>query len=180
MTQITSPAASALFTHVASSEEAIAHFRGRLGFESDVSDVAAALAEPEPGFVLVDVRSDASWAQGHLPGAVHLPWRRIAAEASERIAPGTPVVVYCWGPGCNGATNAALQFALLGHPVKEMLGGFEYWVREGFAYDGPDGRTHHGIDPLTNVSDAGLGGAGAQGFAAPASGAGGPAIACAC
>ena len=70
---------------------------------------------------------------------MHLPWRRIAAEASDRIAPGTPVVVYCWGPGCNGATNAALQFALLGHPVKEMLGGFEYWVREGFAYDGPGG-----------------------------------------
>ena len=178
MTQITSPAASALFTHVATSEEAIAHFRGRLGFESDVSDVAAALAEPEPGFVLVDVRSDASWAQGHVPGAVHLPWRRIAAEASARIAPGTPVVVYCWGPGCNGATNAALQFALLGHPVKEMLGGFEYWVREGFEYDGPGGRTHRGIDALTNVTDAGLGGEAAPD--APASGAGGPAIACAC
>ena len=57
----------------------------------------------------------------------------------ERIPAGTPVVVYCWGPGCNGATRAALEFALLGYPVKEMLGGFEYWVREGFAYDTADG-----------------------------------------
>jgi hypothetical protein len=88
------------------------------------------------------------------------------------------VVVYCWGPGCNGATNAALQFALLGHPVKEMLGGFEYWVREGFAYDGPGGRVHRGIDALTNVTDAGLGGEAAPD--ASASGAGGAAIACAC
>jgi len=179
MTQTTTHTASALFAHVASSQEAIAHFRGRLGFESDVSDVAAALAEPEPDFVLVDTRNDASWAQGHVPGAIHLPWRRIAAEASDRIAPGTPVVVYCWGPGCNGATNAALQFALLGHPVKEMIGGFEYWVREGFAYDGPEGRAFRGGDALTNVTGAGLGGTAVpHGAAEPATD--GPAITCAC
>lgn len=154
--QMTRPAASALFEHVATQSDAIAHFRGRLGFESDVSDVAAALASSEPGFVLVDTRSDASWAQGHVPGAIHLPGRRIAAEAVERIPAGTPVVVYCWGPGCNGATRAALEFALLGHPVKEMLGGFEYWVREGFAFDTADGLAQLAPDALTNVAPAGL------------------------
>ena len=152
----TAPAASGLFDHVATQSDAIAHFRGRLGFESDVSDVAAALAEAEPGFVLVDTRSEASWQQGHVPGAIHLPGRRIAAEAAERIPAGTRVVVYCWGPGCNGATRAALEFALLGHPVKEMLGGFEYWVREGFAYDTADGLAQRPADPLTNVARSGL------------------------
>jgi rhodanese-related sulfurtransferase len=156
--QTTAPAASALFDHAATPAEAVAHFRGRLGFESDVSDVAAALAEPEPGFVLVDTRNDASWAQGHVPGAIHLPWRRIAAEATERIPAGTPVVVYCWGPGCNGATHAALEFALLGYPVKEMLGGFEYWVREGFAFDSADGLAQLPPDALTNIASAGLAG----------------------
>ncbi|RXZ70916.1 rhodanese-like domain-containing protein [Agromyces albus] len=158
MTQTTTLAASALFEHVASQSDAVAHFRGRLGFESDVSDVAAGLAEAEPGFVLVDARSDESWAQGHVPGAIHLPWRRIAAEASERIPSGTPVVVYCWGPACNGGTRAALEFALLGHPVKEMLGGFEYWAREGFAYDTADGPAQLAPDALTNVTPAGLAG----------------------
>jgi rhodanese-related sulfurtransferase len=157
MTQTTAPAASAaLFQHVATQDDAIAHFRGRLGFESDVSDVAAALAHPEPGFMLVDTRSDASWAQGHVPGAIHLPGRRIAAEAPERVPAGTPVVVYCWGPGCNGATRAALEFALLGYPVKEMLGGFEYWVREGFAFDTAEGLAQLAPDALTNVALAGL------------------------
>ena len=70
-----------------------------------------------------------------------------------------PIVVYCWGPGCNGATRAALEFARLGHPVKEMLGGFEYWVREGFAYDTADGLMQRPADALTNVAAAGLGGA---------------------
>jgi len=158
MTDTITHAASDLFEHVATQADAIAHFRGRLAVEADVSDVAAALAASDPGFVLVDTRSDESWTQGHVPGAMHLPRRRIAAEAAERIPAGTPVVVYCWGPGCNGATRAALEFALLGYPVKEMIGGFEYWVREGFAFDAADGLAQLPPDALTNVAATGLAG----------------------
>ena len=39
----------------------------------------------------------------------------------------TVLVVYCWGPGCNGATKAAVKLSALGFPVKEMIGGIEYW-----------------------------------------------------
>jgi rhodanese-related sulfurtransferase len=154
---------SPLFEHVASADEAARHFRGRLAFETDVSDVHAALDVDDRGFVLIDSRSDAAWAQGHVPGAVHLPTREIRERAAELVAPGTPVVVYCWGPGCNGATRAALEFALLGHPVKEMLGGFEYWAREGFDVETAAGVTQPAPDPLTNVVPEG-----------------GPVIACAC
>jgi rhodanese-related sulfurtransferase len=169
----TTPTLPSLFAQVATAHEAIAHFRGRLAFESDVSDVATALAADEPGFIVVDTRSDASWMQGRVPGAMHLPGRRIADEAPGRIPTGTPVVVYCWGPGCNGATRAALEFARLGHPVKEMLGGFEYWVREGFAYDTDDGMMQRPIDALTNAAADGLGG-----VPLPAGSVGG--ISCAC
>jgi rhodanese-related sulfurtransferase len=158
----TATAVPALFADVAGRDAAIAHFSARLAFETDVSDVAAGLREQPSAFTVVDTRSAESWAQGHVPGAVHLPTRRIAAEASERIAPGTPVVVYCWGPGCNGAQRAALEFARLGHPVKEMIGGFEYWVREGFAYEIADGLAQRPVDALTNVALDGLGGAAAD------------------
>jgi rhodanese-related sulfurtransferase len=158
---------STLFEHVASPVDAIAHFRGRLGFEADVSDVQAALADGEP-FVLIDTRNDAAWAQGRVPGAVHLPRREIAARVSSVVPAGTPVVVYCWGPGCNGATRAALEFAALGHPVKEMIGGFEYWVREGFAFDTDAGLAQRAPDGLTNVAPGGLVGSGAQHAAATA------------
>lgn len=149
---------SPLFAHVADSASAIRHFEGRLAFETDVSDVAAGLDAVDPGFVLVDTRNDAAWAQGRVPGAVHLPGRSIAEEASALVPAGTPVVVYCWGPACNGATRAALEFARLGYPVKEMIGGFEYWVREGFAYATDDGLVQRPADALVNVAADGPGG----------------------
>jgi rhodanese-related sulfurtransferase len=140
----------------ADSAAAAAHFAGRLAFETDVSDVHDDLAAGRLGtdYVLVDVRSEQAWDLGHVPGAVHLPTRRIAARAAEGapagpVPPGVPVVVYCWSPGCNGATKAALEFARLGHPVKEMIGGFEYWVREGFAYATRHGLREPAADPLT-------------------------------
>ncbi|WP_046730058.1 rhodanese-like domain-containing protein [Streptomyces humi] len=130
--------------------EAAAHFRASLAFHADVSDVAAALAaDGDPGFVVLDSRSTESWDQGHVPGAVHLPTALIAEQAVGLLNPDVPVVTYCWGPGCDGAARAALALAQLGYRVKEMLGGFEYWVREGFEFETWRGRERRAPDPLT-------------------------------
>ncbi len=130
--------------------EAAAHFAASLAFHADVSDVAAALAAGgDPGFVLIDTRSTESWDQGHVPGALHLPTALIPEQAGQLLDKSVPVVTYCWGPGCNGATRAALALARLGYQVKEMLGGFEYWAREGFAYETWQGPARREPDPLT-------------------------------
>jgi rhodanese-related sulfurtransferase len=134
--------------------DAIEFFTSELAFRTDVSDVHAALREPEPGFVLVDSRALGSWMQAHIPEAVHMPHAEIAGRARHEIQPGTPVVTYCWGPGCNGATRAALEFARLGYPVREMQGGIEYWIREGFPVDTPDGPVTRSPDPLTGPVSA--------------------------
>lgn len=128
---------------------ATAHFLARLSFETDVSDVHAALEAGTPGLVVVDSRGIAAWRQGHLPGAVHLPTAEIAGRAGDLVPPGSAVVTYCWGPGCNGATRAALEFARLGYPVKEMIGGFEYWAREGLPVITPGGMVRRQVDELT-------------------------------
>lgn len=140
-------------------QDAAAHFAARLAYETDVSDVHHDLESKVPGWVLIDTRSLEAWEQGHIPGAVHLPTDEIGARAADLIDPGTVVVTYCWGPGCNGSTRAALEFARRGYRVKEMLGGYEYWVREGFATQSLLGIRGNDVDPLT----------------APASG-----VACAC
>ncbi|MEG3628030.1 rhodanese-like domain-containing protein [Streptomyces poriticola] len=135
--------------------EAAAHFRAGLAFHTDVSDVAAALAgDRDPGFVLLDCRSTDAWNQGHVPGAVHLPTALVPGQAAQLLDRAVPVVTYCWGPGCNGAARAALALAELGYRVKEMLGGFEYWVREGFAHETWQGREQRAPDPLTAPADA--------------------------
>lgn len=133
----------------AAPEAAAAHFARRLTLEADVSDVHADLEAGVPDLVVVDSRSTVAWEQGHLPGALHLPTAEIAARAASLIAPTSYVVTYCWGPGCNGATRAALAFATLGYRVKEMIGGYEYWVREGFPVMTALGQVTAPVDPLT-------------------------------
>ncbi|MET8204216.1 rhodanese-like domain-containing protein [Micromonospora taraxaci] len=128
---------------------AAAYFSARLSVETDVSDVHADLSARTPALVVVDTRGVAAWTQGHLPGAVHLPTAEIATRAAEVVPAGSSVVTYCWGPGCNGATRAALEFARLGYRVKEMLGGFEYWVREGLPVVTASGLTRRPVDDLT-------------------------------
>jgi rhodanese-related sulfurtransferase len=149
-------ASAVLSAPAALSDVAVAHFAARLSFETDVSDVHADIESGLLGdaFVLVDSRSRESWEQGHVPGAVHLPTRLIAARAVDGtlgslLPVDVTVVAYCWGPGCNGATKAAVALARLGYPVKEMIGGFEYWVREGLGYESKWGRRDPAIDPLT-------------------------------
>ncbi len=128
---------------------AAVHFAARLAFETDVSDVHTALETGRPGFVLLDSRSAEAWAQGHVPGAVHLPGRDLGARADAELDRSVPVVTYCWGPGCNGATRAALALAVLGFRVREMIGGFEYWAREGLPVQTAHGTTRPDVDPLT-------------------------------
>ena len=116
-------------------EAALAHFTSRLEFETDCADVAADLASGSPAYTVVDVRSPKAYAFGHVPGAVSLPSPAIDA-ASAAALPEGPLVVYCWGPGCNGAHKAAAKLAGHGRVVREMIGGFEYWAREGQPIEG--------------------------------------------
>ena len=128
---------------------AAAHFAARLQFETDVSDVHDALHETPDALVLVDSRGQAAWDQGHVPDALHLPTPYIADRATALIPRDVLVVTYCWGPACNGATRAALEFARLGYRVKEMIGGYEYWVREGYPVRTRDGVVRRPVDDLT-------------------------------
>ena len=121
---------------------AVEWFAAKLRYETDPSDVHA-----DPGAqTVVDSRGAAAWAQGRVPGAVHLPG---GLDAVGRLDPHRPVVVYCWGPGCNGATKAALALARQGFAVREMVGGFEYWAREGLPVQTDGGVAARPADPLT-------------------------------
>jgi len=115
----------------------LAHVDARLAFEVDVVAAAEAVAAGEA--VLVDTRRQESWDHGHITGAVHLPKAdrdaRIAALPRDRT-----LILYGGGPGCNGATAAARRLLASGLDTRELLGGYEYWARNGLPVE-RDGAT---------------------------------------
>ncbi len=116
----------------ADSAAALAHFEGALRFETDCWDVHDAMSNGRQDFVLVDVRSHDLYANGHVPGAVSIPHRKLIEATLSRYPRDTIFVVYCAGPHCNGAHRGAVRLARLGRPVKLMIGGMTGWRDEGF------------------------------------------------
>ncbi|MBN3856397.1 rhodanese-like domain-containing protein [Paraburkholderia sp. Ac-20340] len=121
----------------AASPEALAHFSASLAYETDCSDVHAALTgSAPPDFVLLDVRGPALFERGHVPGAVNLPHGKIVESKLAAYPPETLFVTYCAGPHCNGAARGAIRLARLGRPVKIMTGGITGWLDEAFELSG--------------------------------------------
>jgi rhodanese-related sulfurtransferase len=112
-------------------EEAQRHFLAKLSVETDPADVRLDLQRGQTSFQLIDARSVQDFTECHIPGAINLPYRKITAESTAHLSREQLLVVYCWSPGCNSATKAAARLSALGFQVKEMIGGIEYWRREG-------------------------------------------------
>lgn len=108
-------------------EEIHKYYYQKLHFETDCYDVYQDIQSKSNDFILVDVRSEEDYNAYHAQGAINIPNRQITKEFMSQYSPTTKFVVYCWGPGCNGAAKAAFKLSELGYHVKEMLGGIEYW-----------------------------------------------------
>ena len=50
----------------------------------------------DAGAQMVEVLPREEYEELHLPGAIHMPLRKIEAEARQTLDPARPVVVYCW------------------------------------------------------------------------------------
>jgi molybdopterin/thiamine biosynthesis adenylyltransferase/rhodanese-related sulfurtransferase len=99
------------------------------------NDEAQALADA--GALVVDVRESDEWAEGHLPGAIHVPRSNFESRI-EMFAPerDRPVVLYCAG-GTRSAF-AAQQLGAMGYTdVVNMVGGFQGWKTEGRPWTKP-------------------------------------------
>ncbi len=121
----------------ADSQHAVEHFKSLLKFETDCWDVHHATTNERKDFILLDVRSESLYEQGHVIGAVSLPHHKINEKTMEQYPKDSLFVVYCAGPHCNGADKAALKLAQLDRPVKKMIGGVTGWLDEGFRLEYP-------------------------------------------
>lgn len=116
----------------ADSEKALKYFQSLFEFETDCWDVHHAISNDRMDFVLLDVRGEQLYAQGHISGSISLPHTQINENNVHAYSRDTLFVVYCAGPHCNGTEKAAIRLAKLGRPVKKMIGGITGWLDEGF------------------------------------------------
>jgi len=79
-----------------------------------------------PAPVVVDVRSEAEHAGGHIAGAVNIPLTHLD-ERIDEIPPGRPVAVHCEG-GYRSAIAASLLQKLGRKGVYDMVGGYKAWL----------------------------------------------------
>jgi rhodanese-related sulfurtransferase len=85
--------------------------------------------------IVIDARSPQSYQKEHIPGAISLPHRTMTEESTRHLDHTALVVVYCDGIGCNASTKGSLNMSRLGFRVKELLGGLDWWKRDGYKTD---------------------------------------------
>ena len=85
---------------------------------------------------VLDVREQAEWEDGHIPGSIHEPYHDIS-HVPEGIDPEQPVAVVC-GSGQRAAVGASL---LQRYGAREVIhvveGGVPLWQRQGWPVDAP-------------------------------------------
>jgi len=99
--------------------------------ETNVAEVKRR-ADSGEKFILVDTREDLEWANGHVPGAIHLG-RGVIERDIEKTVPdhSAPVVLYCGG-GYRSAL-AADNLQKMGYTnVISMDGGWRGWTESGY------------------------------------------------
>lgn len=98
--------------------------------ETNVADVKRRIDTGEK-LLLVDIREDHEWANGHIPGAIHLG-KGIIERDIEHQVPDTraKLILYCGG-GFRSAI-AAENLQKMGYTnVESMDGGWRGWVAAG-------------------------------------------------
>ncbi len=89
------------------------------------------------GMLVVDVRDADEFAQGHIPGAIHIPLRQIEADAEGSIAPlasvsgRRDVILFVCRSGARSEAACKYLRSLLGGRAQFLTGGLMAWVGAG-------------------------------------------------
>jgi rhodanese-related sulfurtransferase len=85
--------------------------------------------EAERDLLLLDVREPDEWADGHAPGAVHIPMREVPRRLSE-LPRDRPIALICRG----GPRSSLVGSVLLSHGFARLVnvwGGMTGWMEAG-------------------------------------------------
>jgi len=116
--------------HVAGIERLAKDYLGdRAGLEAITrQELAERLALGD--VVVLDVRPDAEYQAGHIPGARSVPPAELRRSLAA-LPKGTEVVAYCRGPYCVYADDAVRELDRRGHRARRLEDGYPEWKRAG-------------------------------------------------
>lgn len=100
------------------------------GYQQITAQEAKAMMDVGAGAVVLDVREQEEYDQGHIPGAVLLPVGEITQESASAAVPekDTVVLVYCRSG--NRSKAAANELSQLGYTQVYEFGGIQDWPYE--------------------------------------------------
>ncbi len=107
------------------------YFQDKLDFEIDSADLFAMISSGTE-VIIVDARKSTAFNNEHIPGAINLPHGEINESSIKQLNKDKLYVTYCDGIGCNASTKGAFNLAALGFNVKELIGGIDWWKRDGY------------------------------------------------
>ena len=85
----------------------------------------------EDEVLFVDARPESQYQEGHLPGALLIPWQevdRYFMEAAEQLEEGKAIVAYCDGESCELSHELALFLKDMGFPnARVLVNGWSVW-----------------------------------------------------
>lgn len=102
---------------------------GALSYEQISAKEARALMESESGYVIIDARTEAEFAEGHIEGAILIPEYEVASRAESIISDkGALILVYCRSG--RRSKIAAEALVALGYTNVKEFGGIIDWPYE--------------------------------------------------
>lgn len=94
-----------------------------------VEDVQRIVSEGET--VILDIRDERSYFDGHIPGAILVPLSGVDAAAQSILELKASVITYCSCPAEESSLSAALKLRDAGvENVYVLVGGYPEWVKQ--------------------------------------------------
>ena len=116
----------------------IEFYQAKLNYETDSWDLFEALNNGE-SIVVIDARSQEAYELEHIPTSINIPHRLMSEATTSSLDKSKLYITYCDGIGCNASTKGALNMTKLGFRVKELMGGLDWWRRDGYETKGKKG-----------------------------------------
>jgi len=98
---------------------------------NDITPKEAASLQTDKQAVIIDVREDSEWNQGHIPGAIHIPLGQLPSRLIELASyKNSPVIAQCQRGGRSAKAYETLKAAGFTQAYN-MAGGLDAWNKAG-------------------------------------------------